>query len=110
MKTTEIAIGGRKKVLPHDVVLLVANQNYTTLFLENGDRVLVATTLKKLEKRFSEIEYFFRAHKSFLINLNYIESFTEKTSLKMINQQTVTVSRRKQYLLKKALASGISYS
>ena len=50
MKTTEIAIGGRKKVLPNDVVLLVANQNYTTLYFENGDKILVATTLKKTGK------------------------------------------------------------
>lgn len=108
MKTTEIAIGGRKKVLPNDVVLLVANHNYTTLYFENGDKVLVATTLKKLEKRFAEIKFFFRTHKSFLVNINYIESFTEKDSLKMTNQQAVTVSRRKKLLLKQVINTHFS--
>lgn len=96
MKNQEIKIGGRKKVLPNEVMLLVADTNYTILHCENGTKYLVATTLKQLEKRFSETKYFFRSHKSFLINLHFIESFEEKLSIKMKNDIRVLVSRRKR--------------
>jgi DNA-binding LytR/AlgR family response regulator len=103
MKTIEISIGGRKKVLPSEVILLVADINYTKLFCENGEKIIVATTLGKLEKRFSESNFFFRPHKSFLINLNFVESFEDENSIKMLNQQSVIISRRKKNLLKLAM-------
>jgi DNA-binding LytR/AlgR family response regulator len=99
MKTQEIAIGGRKKVIPTDIMFLVADVNYTTVFLENGNKMFVATPMARFEEWFSDFKFFFRPHKSFMVNLRYVESFEASTIL-MKNQFSVAVSRRKRELLK----------
>jgi DNA-binding LytR/AlgR family response regulator len=76
MNTTEISIGGRKKVCPDDIILLKADVNYSVLYLTNGSKIIVATTLKTLEARFSQC-MFFRTNKSYLINLRYVQKNTD---------------------------------
>lgn len=99
MKTFQnILIGARRTVNPKDVILLTADENYTQIYFSNGVKVTVATTLKILEKRFSNSD-FFRTHKSYLINLNYIKSsdlITDKGFIQMANGYRVMISRRKK--------------
>ena len=40
-----IPIGGRKSVTPKQVLMLVADINYTTIHLFNGEQFIIATTL-----------------------------------------------------------------
>jgi DNA-binding LytR/AlgR family response regulator len=99
--TTNIHIGGRKEVCPEEIILLVADINYTQVFFSNGSKAIVATTLKELERRFRANPLFFRTHKSFLINLNFVanhESLAENY-IKMSNEKKVIVSRRKKLAL-----------
>lgn len=51
-----------------------ADENYTKIYTVNGQTVLVSRTLKTVEELLPP-EYFFRIHKSFLVNLNYVKSF-----------------------------------
>ncbi len=102
MNITEIAIGGRKKVCPDDIILMKADVNYSVLYLTNGSKIIVATTLKTLEARFSQC-MFFRTDKSYLINLRYVldeaEYYPHDISLNNIQLQndfTVKISRRKK--------------
>lgn len=104
MKTkieTNIHIGGRKEVCPEEVVLIVADINYTQIYLIDGSRAIVATTLKELEKRFSHQPNFFRTHKSFLINLNFVANYQtiDHNYIEMSNEKKVMVSRRKKMVL-----------
>jgi DNA-binding LytR/AlgR family response regulator len=102
MKTQEIAVGRRKKIIPSDVILLVADVNYTTIFLEDGSKMVVSTTMRRFEEWFADYSFFFRPHKSFMVNLRFVESF-EENSILMKNQFLVAVSRRKRELLKENL-------
>lgn len=96
MKTNEIHIGGRKKILPQNVVLLEADQNYTRLYMIDGDQLLVATTLKILENRFSNHQNFFRSHRSHVLNLNHLLKYDELSKqIIMKNQKVVVLSRRR---------------
>jgi DNA-binding LytR/AlgR family response regulator len=92
---TLIHIGGRMHVEPSQVVLLTADKNYTTLFLENGKKLFVATTLKKIQSRLAKNTNFFRPNRGNLLNLNYMTCCTEK-SITLENQQTFTITRRRQ--------------
>ena len=95
MKT--IPIGGRKNVFPATVILLEADVNYTRLYLENGIKLIVATTLKKLEARFADESNFFRTSKSYLINLDFMTTYDLKNSaILMKNHKTVLISRRRK--------------
>jgi DNA-binding LytR/AlgR family response regulator len=100
MRIPEIAIGGRKKLVPSDVILFEAEINYTRLHLSNGQYVMVATTLKKLEKSFSPFRFIYRTHKGFMVNLNFVQSL-ESNEVTLKNNRKVLVSRRRRELLLK---------
>lgn len=98
MKTI-VNIGGRKKVCPDEIMLLQADQNYTTVLFKDGKKILVAKTLKELEKRLSGFPIFFRTHKSFIVNLRFAENirFTLlENYLSFPNETKVCVSRRRK--------------
>lgn len=98
MKTI-VNIGGRKKVSPDEIMLLQADQNYTTVMFKDGKKILVAKTLKELEKRLSCFPIFFRTHKSFIVNLRFAENIGSTLSenyLRFPNETKVCVSRRRK--------------
>jgi DNA-binding LytR/AlgR family response regulator len=92
---TIIHIGGRKHVEPKEVLFLIADQNYTTLILKNGQQLFVATTLKTLQERLGAANNFFRPNRGNLLNLDFMCRFTDK-SITLINEQTFKISRRRQ--------------
>ena len=94
-----IPIGSRRRISPDDIIFLTADVNYTQILLADGSKMTVATTLKILEKRFSTCAEFFRTHKSYLININFIKSFDisgEEEFVQMKNGYRVIISRRKK--------------
>ncbi len=97
MKTNQIHIGGRKNVIPENVILLEADENYTKLYLTDGVKIHVATTLKKLEARFAHDSNFFRSNKSYIINLNYLVDYQDDSfEIEMPNNKIILVSRRRK--------------
>ena len=104
MKTTpSILIGARRTIKPQDVILFTADINYTQVYFCNGRKLIVATPLKIIEKRFAECSEFFRTHRSYLINLNYVKQFASirnELFVQMENDYRVAVSRRKREAFK----------
>ncbi len=94
METT-IHVGGRKHVSPSSVIFLIADVNYTKLILEDGKQLYVATTLKTLQKRLQAAGDFFRPNRGNLLNMSYMDTYTD-TSITMANKQTFKISRRRQ--------------
>ncbi len=95
-----IPIGGRTTVNPQEIILLQADINYTILYFANGQKTIVATPLKTLERRFVPYD-FYRTHKSYLINLKCVKLFSEATNIvQMTDNHRVIVSRRKRTMLK----------
>ncbi len=93
MKTL-IHIGGRTNVNSDEVIALVAAINYSLAYMHDGQVIVVATTLKKLENRFDS-NVFFRVHKSCMINLNYLSQYDFQT-IEMKNHLKAPISRRKR--------------
>lgn len=97
MKTNTIHIGGRKSICPDEVMLLEANENYTILYLENGKKILVATTLKTLEQRFVDCQKFIRTHKSHIVNIEFISDYqSDNNKIMMQNKKMILISRRRK--------------
>ena len=71
------------------------------MFLIDGSKAIVATTLGELERRFRVNPLFFRTHKSFLISLNFVANLENlaKNFIEMSNEKKVIVSRRKKLAL-----------
>lgn len=62
-------------------------------------------TLAAVEARISK-KHFFRCHKSFLVNMRYVDSFSH-TDLTLLNEETIMISRHKFKPFSKAYANYI---
>jgi DNA-binding LytR/AlgR family response regulator len=88
-----IHVGGRKKLPTHAIIKMEADINYTIITMNTGQRIMVATTLKKIEQRINDNKNFFRVNKSYILNLDYAQ--IEGNLLILPDNYTVEFSRRK---------------
>jgi DNA-binding LytR/AlgR family response regulator len=85
-----------KKVLVNSIILLEGNINYTTVYLDNGKRKVIAHSIKFFEP-FLETHGFLRVHRSFLINPIHILNYQKADErLIMTNGLSASISRRRQ--------------
>lgn len=59
-----------------DIIRCQSDINYTTIYLKDKHKLVVAKTLKEFEELLSE-HAFFRVHNSHLVNLNCIKSYNK---------------------------------
>jgi two-component system LytT family response regulator len=86
----------------NNIIYCESISNYTDLYLNNGQRMVISRTLKEMEEVL-DIEPFFRVHKSFLVNLQFAVRYVkgEGGYLVLNNDVSIPVSRsRKEDLLK----------
>lgn len=95
---------GLKFVFTHEIVRCMSSNNYTHIFLNNGDKILISKTLKDVENIFSA-HTFCRVHNSHLVNTTYIKKFmkNDMNRIVMSDGTEVEVSRRKKDELLKIL-------
>lgn len=58
------------------LILIRSADNYIEVFWKSGDKIksqLLRSTLKKAEELTSEYNYFFKCHRSYIVNINYID-------------------------------------
>ena len=105
-KIALITLDGFTFVRFNEIVRCEAQGNYTSVFLSNGNSLLITKTLKHYEEILVE-KMFFRIHKSHLINLNFVRRFIRgKQGLVEMNDGTqIEVSFRKRDALLKRLAA-----
>jgi len=75
---SEIAIPTRNglEIVRHkDIVRLEGNDSYTTIYLQDGRKFLSSKTIKVYEDHLPS-KYFFRVHKSHVVNLSYLKAYT----------------------------------
>ncbi|MDE1207446.1 LytR/AlgR family response regulator transcription factor [Tenacibaculum larymnensis] len=86
-----------------DILYLEADGMYTKVHLANRERELICKPLAYFENQLQGNNLFFRCHRSYLINLHYLEKFVKKDGdfLLMQNQTTIPISKtKKQEFLK----------
>lgn len=79
------------------IIYLEAQNNYTKFNLTNGSSITTSKTLKHFEEILPS-ELFFRIHKSYLVNMNFIKRFTkgDEQFVELITGQQLPVSIRKK--------------
>lgn len=85
------------------ILYMKSNNNYTTIFFENGQQVLSSRNIGHYEELLEEHQ-FFRVHNSFLVNLKKVERFIKSKNgmLEIEGGTTILVSgRRKEALFEK---------
>ena len=80
----------------NNIEYCVANQSYSTIVTTTGKEILVSKSLKQVEELISD-KFFYRTHKSYLVNVHYIKKFVRATeSYVLLNSGTrIPVSSRK---------------
>lgn len=97
-----LSISDSRTIEVKNILFCQAEGSYTYVNLNNNKKLLLTKRLYLLQKELSK-EVFFRCHKSYLINLNYVsEVFVEKPCKVVLNGTTVVdvAIRRKNLLIK----------
>ncbi|AZA76682.1 DNA-binding response regulator [Chryseobacterium sp. G0186] len=69
--------------------------SYTTFYLADGKKIMISKPLKNYENILIPPD-FFRVHQSYLINTNYIISYSREGMIEMENGMTIPISRAKK--------------
>jgi len=95
--------GGKSIVNFKDIVYLKGFDNLTSFYLSDKRKITISKTLKNFETVLDQ--NFFRTHKSYLVNVNYIHKIETKVSyvLEMKDGTQLPVSRRNYKLLNEYL-------
>lgn len=88
-----IHVGGRKRLPPQAIINMDADVNYTIITMNTGQKIVVATTLKKIEEKVNEFKNFVRVNKSTILNTDYAQ--LENNAFILPNKRVVEFSRRK---------------
>lgn len=80
-----------------DVIRCEADRNYTSIYLQDGRKLLSSKVLKEYERLFSE-HHFIRLHNSHIINLRHVKRYIkgEGGTVIMSDDSAVDVSRRRK--------------
>lgn len=86
----------------YTILYCQADQNYTRMFLSDASELLISKPLNYIEDLLPA-EYFFRTHKSFLVNLNYVKAYSRNDGSHVIlenNKELPIATRRNEEFLK----------
>ena len=89
------AMSGLTFVKITDIMYLEAENTYTHVILQNNTQYLVSKTLASFEEILSDDPSFFKAHKSYIINLGYVRQYLrgEGGEIIMANDKRIALSR-----------------
>jgi len=108
VKSTKLALllGRKIKLLDTEQInYLQSNNNYTTIHLISGKKILSSKTMKRFQDRIDSSQ-FLRVHNSYIINTDQILDFdTSKNILKLNDGSNIPVSRSKKVVLIQHLKS-----
>lgn len=89
---------GIKFVDFEDIIMLKADGMYTNISLQSKDEILISKPLKHFVELLGSTPTFYKPHRSYLINLKYIQEYSKKDGgyIVMDNNETVSISKDKK--------------
>lgn len=92
---------------PNEIVMIKGESSYSDIFFKDGNKLLASRNLKHFEDILNDIPEFFRTHKSYIVNTNYIKQYIKSDggSLQLINNLVAGISQEKSDELLKKLGT-----
>lgn len=89
--------GRRKPINLDDIIYLKSDKNYTIFKMRFGSTIISSKTLKVYEEELKGITNFVRPHRSYIVNLNFVDDlfFNCRGGELLIFDQKISISRRK---------------
>lgn len=78
-----------------EIIRCEGDRNYTHFYLTGNRQIISSRTLKEYEDLLGE-QGFLRVHKSHLINLSFVEAFSNSGMIQMTDHSEVEVARRRR--------------
>lgn len=79
-----------------DIILVESDGNYSTLILENAQKLVITKKLKEVNTILPD-HYFFRIHNSYIINLNKVKAFVKNDGyVIMSSNHKIPVARQRK--------------
>ena len=91
----KLHVGGHKKVFHREIVMIIADTNYSQVHLSNGKIICTSTNIGKIASRLTDFQNFKRVHRSYLINTDYLQAINGNIII-LKNGLTCLVSRRRR--------------
>ena len=91
-----------ERLLPKDILLLKAEDNYVRVYLHSGETQLLYTSLKSLESILLGMP-FLRVHRSFIINVDALTTWEVEKGELHIGEHEVPLSRARRKALEDML-------
>ncbi len=89
-----------------EIVYLEADGAYTNVWLKDGSKILVSKKIKFFEEVLEGRQNFFRSHRSFMVNINFIKKYNRAdNSLLLDNGKTIIISRDRKAEFEQQLKS-----
>jgi two-component system LytT family response regulator len=86
----------QKVINPSEIVMMKADINYCTIYLQNGEKIMIAKTLKIMENLLDN-QVFCRIHRNILINKKHILAYDSVLGeVLMTNNHRAFTSRRRK--------------
>lgn len=81
-----------------NILVLKADNVYTEVFLKDGQKIVVSKPIKNFEKMLSDKTNFYRAHRSYIINLHQIKQYIKSDggTVVMDNDMHVPIARERK--------------
>ena len=80
-----------------NITHLKAEGSYVNIFLVDGSKILVSKNIKDFETQLTEVEGFYRTHRSFLVNTKHIISSSNSGfEATLINNEQVNIARERK--------------
>jgi two-component system LytT family response regulator len=81
-----------------DIILLKADGMYTKVHVQDASELLISKPLKHFEELLDTIPMFYRPHRSYLINLKFIQEYVKSDGgyIIMDNNESVSISKDKK--------------
>lgn len=90
----------------NEIVYLEADGAYTEVWLKNGSKIVVSKKLKFFEDVLENKANFFRSHRSYIVNINFIKRYSKSdNSLLLDNGKSVVISRDRKLEFENQLKS-----
>jgi DNA-binding LytR/AlgR family response regulator len=89
---------------PHEILYIKARDNYSIIWLKDNKIYTVCMGLSQIENRLQNFN-FFRCHRSFLVNMNYIREIIKGKSCHLVisSGDYIPIARRKIFLMVNSL-------
>ncbi len=81
----------------NNIILFEADRAYSNVYMADGSKITVSKPMRIFEDILNDINFIFRPHRSYLININHIKKYLKGESLiVMDNQINVSIARERK--------------